>query len=42
MVATVPAGSAAPAYPAGYSYESVMAPYQQGQLAINNILVNIV
>jgi hypothetical protein len=42
MVACVPAGSPAPSYPSGYTYEFVIAPYQQAQLAIGNINVSLV
>jgi len=42
MVAAVPAGSAAPAYPAGYSYEWVANPFQQGVQQIGNIAVELV
>jgi hypothetical protein len=41
LVAAVPAGSAAPIYPTDYVTEFVMQPWQQGQLAINNIAVTV-
>lgn len=42
MVACVPAGSPAPSYPSGYTYEFVIAPYQQAQLSVGNINVSLV
>jgi hypothetical protein len=39
-VACVPAGSAAPS-PGSYSTEFIMAPWQQGQLATNNVQVTV-
>lgn len=42
MVACVPAGNAAPSYPSDYTYEFVIAPYQQAQLAVGNIVVTLV
>lgn len=41
LVACVPAGSPAPAYPADYSTEFELTPFQQAQLAIGNIRVEI-
>jgi hypothetical protein len=41
MVACVPAGNPAPTYPGDYVYEFVMSRFQQGQLQIGNIDVNL-
>lgn len=42
MVACVPAGSAAPSYPSGYTYEWVANQFQQANLQKGNIVVNLV
>lgn len=42
MVACVPAGNPAPSYPSAYVYEFVMNRFQEGNLAIGNITVNLV
>jgi hypothetical protein len=42
MVGVVPHGDAAPSFPSGYVYEYVMEPYQQGNLQVGNITVNLV
>lgn len=42
QVACVTAGSAAPSFPSAYSYEVVMQNYQQANLQIGNITVNLV
>lgn len=41
MIALVPAGNPAPAYPAGYTYDWDALPYQQAQLAVGNINVTL-
>lgn len=41
QVACVPAGSAAPSYPGGYSYEWVAGTFQQAVLKIGNITVQL-
>jgi hypothetical protein len=42
QVACVPAGNPAPSFPSAYVYEFVMQRYQQGNLQIGNITVNLV
>jgi hypothetical protein len=42
QVACVPHGNAAPSFPSAYVYEYVMDMFQQGNLEIGNITVNIV
>lgn len=42
MVAAVPSGNAAPTYPSGYSYEWVANQFQQANLQIGNIIINLV
>jgi hypothetical protein len=41
LVAAVTHGSPAPSYPSAYVSEFVMSPWQQGELAINNISVTV-
>lgn len=42
QVACVPAGNPAPSFPSGYSYEWVASQFQQAQLQIGNITVQLV
>lgn len=42
MVAVVPAGSAAPTYPTDYSYEWVAGQFEEANLAVGNVTVNLV
>lgn len=42
QIACVPAGNAAPTFPSDYVYEFVMSRFQQGNLQIGNVTVNLV
>jgi hypothetical protein len=42
QVACVPAGSPAPSFPSAYSYEVVLSQFQQANLQVGNITVNLV